>query len=291
MKTISLHLLFLPGLLGFVAACGDNQTVWVDREDYVPAENEPLACMPNLDGRIEAQELQAAFGLSIAYLVSPAGEERSVDLVGQTEGSRRIWDWGADYASDQVARLAAQELSGKWYAAHFPGGQFVTAFDAGGTVESVYSLDGTGLHLHGLASAEEAPLEGQTLFSYTSPVMLYRFPIEVGSSHVSVGEVQDGVLRGLPYVARDTYQVDVDAAGELILPDVTFTQALRVRVRSVIEPSVGVSISQRQVSFMFECFGEVARATSRVDEAQEDFTTALELRRLGLGLSQDSLHL
>jgi len=74
----------------------------------------------------------------------------------------------------------------------------------------------------------------------------------------------------------------VDGAGELVLPDVTFTQALRVRTRTTIEPLVGQSTSQRQVSFFFECFGEVARATSLVDEPLEDFQTALEVRRLGL---------
>ncbi|MBW2702059.1 MAG: hypothetical protein JRF33_14680 [Deltaproteobacteria bacterium] len=291
MRKYSLLSLFVLLSLGLVVACGDNQTFPVDRDDYMPADTEPLACIPNLDGRIEAHELQAAYGVSVSYLISPAGEARAVDLVGSEQGGKRRWDWGADYESDQVARLAAEELAGKWYAADFPAGQFVTDFDAGGTVESVYSLDSAGLHLHGLASAEENPADGQTLMVYNSPVLLYRFPIEVGSSHVSVGQVQNGMFRGLPYAARDTYEVDVDAAGELVLPDVTFTQALRIRVRSVIEPSVGQSVSQRQVSYMFECFGEVARATSRIDEPDEDFTNAIEVRRLGLGLSQDSLHL
>jgi hypothetical protein len=36
----------------------------------------------------------------------------------------------------------------------------------------------------------------------------------------------------------------------------------------------------RQTSFFFECFGEVARATSQPNETQDDFTTAAELRRL-----------
>jgi hypothetical protein len=40
--------------------------------------------------------------------------------------------------------------------------------------------------------------------------------------------------------------------------------------------------TQRQVGFLFECLGEVTRATSKLNEPDENFTTASELRRLGL---------
>ena len=74
----------------------------------------------------------------------------------------------------------------------------------------------------------------------------------------------------------------MDAAGRLELTDLTFTQALRVRTRVTGVPAVGASVSRRQVSWMFECFGEVARAVSLDNEPQEDFTTTSELRRRGL---------
>jgi hypothetical protein len=35
------------------------------------------------------------------------------------------------------------------------------------------------------------------------------------------------------------------------------------------------------VSYFFECFGEVARATSQRDEPDPNFTEAAEVRRLG----------
>jgi hypothetical protein len=35
----------------------------------------------------------------------------------------------------------------------------------------------------------------------------------------------------------------------------------------------------RQDSYLFECFGEVARATSQPNETSDDFTTAAEVRR------------
>jgi hypothetical protein len=42
-------------------------------------------------------------------------------------------------------------------------------------------------------------------------------------------------------------------------------------------------VGKRTTLFMFECFGEVARAESKQDETAEDFTTAAYLRRFALG--------
>lgn len=268
-------------LLVAAVACGPNRT-WPERADYVAADAQPLECVPNLDGRIDASELRAAIGVPVSFLVSPAAVHRSVDVVGKTtpEG-QRVWDLAVDYADDQVARVAASAVIGKWYAASFPGGQFVTPMDPAGTIEAVYANDGQQLLLLGYASAVESPPGGQTLVTYGQPVALYRFPLQVGAQWVSVGEVRNATVRGLPYAGRDTYAVSIDGAGRLELPDVTFTQVLRARTRLSIEPAVGVSLIRRQVSWLFECFGEVARAASVDNETQDDFTTTSELRRLG----------
>jgi hypothetical protein len=45
---------------------------------------------------------------------------------------------------------------------------------------------------------------------------------------------------------------------------------------------VGIPTTRRQVGFLTECYGEVARATSENNEPTEDFTRAAELRRVGL---------
>lgn len=264
------------------AGCGDNKTPYPTRERYVTDAAALLGCTPNLDGRIDASELGPALGIPVSYLVSPAGQERTVDVSGIDDGrGGRIWDFSVDLASDQVASLSANELAGKWYASSFPGGQFTVAIDAGGTIEGVYVQDATSLRLLGVASRDEGPAEGQTLLVYDSPVTIFAFPIEPGATWVSAGSVSGGMFRGLPYAGRDTYETHVDAMGVAELPSFRFTQVHRVRTRVTVEPAVGASTSRRQVSLVFECFGEVARVTSRPDEPQEDFTTAAEVRRLG----------
>jgi hypothetical protein len=76
----------------------------------------------------------------------------------------------------------------------------------------------------------------------------------------------------------------MDGTGELIVPQLTFGQVLRVKTRLIVEPAIGAAYSVRQIGFIFECFGEVARATSRLNEPNPDFTTATEVRRIGQNL-------
>jgi hypothetical protein len=271
-----------PSLLLALAACGDNETPPPQRSAYATVEPAPLPCVPNLDGKIEARELAPRLGVPATYLVSPAGKERTVDLVGAERDGKRAWALGVDYADDQVAPIAAQELDGKWYASEFADltGAFVTPIDPGGTTEGVYTHDDESLALHGVASATDGP--NKTLLKYEAAIELYRFPLAVGVTYTATGEVKNGTFRGLPYAGRDTYEVKVDAAGEVQLPDLIVTQALRVKTKITIAPAAGQVTTQRQTSFLFECLGEVARATSKLEEPDEDFTTASELRRLGL---------
>lgn len=275
------RVLVLTAVVVFTA-CGENRTI-PTREAYTAPQLAPLECVPNLDGRVDVSELKAALGVPVHYLASPSGAQRPVSIPGSTNSQgQRVWDLSTDYADDRVATLEASAVSGHWFAASFPTGQFVSPLDLGGTILGVYVNDGSDLSLLGYASREEAPAAGKTLVVYSQPVAIFRFPLEAGKQWVSVGQVVNATVRGLPYAGRDTYQVRVDATGQLQLPDVTFTQALRVRTTTTIEPAVGASIVRRQVGWVFECFGEVARATAADGEQNDDFTLTSELRRLGL---------
>jgi hypothetical protein len=265
-----------------LAACGDNQT-HPEHDLYPSSEPAPLPCLPNLDGKIDANEMQPVIGSVASFLISPAGTDRSVDLDGTVDATgHQVWDWSTDLSDDQIFRAAASSLMGKWYASTYPEGQFTAPFDAAKSVDAIYKSDDTALLLLGLASSEEHPSDGQTLFTYSPPVALFQFPIMKGAAWTSIGEVRNGMLKGLPYAGKDTYDTKVDATGLITLPDLSFTQAHRVRTTVTVEPAVGMNHTQRQVSWLFECFGEVARATSKLDETNEDFTIASEVRRLGL---------
>jgi hypothetical protein len=263
-------------------ACDDNLSHPPDRQKATGPDIQALTCVPNLDGKIDANELQAAIGVPVHYVVSPSGATREVDVAGKTakDGSS-AWEIAADYADDQSLVVTPTAIAGKWYAASFPGDAFVTPFDDGDRIESIGEVTASGFLLLGLASREESPAEGQTLLVYTTPIELLRFPVVVGQSFVSVGQIVNGTTRGLPYAGQDTYEVSVDAMGTIDLPEFKFDQVHRVRTKVTVEPAVGAPTTQLQVSFFAECFAEVARATSAAGETDPNFTSAAGLRRLG----------
>lgn len=268
-----------------LSACGPNRTVpprpiW-DGDTGVPA---PLGCVPNLDGRIEMHELMPAYDVGASFLLSPTGEERDVLTAGVLDPDGTVtWDLGADYASDAVARFGANRLEGAWYASSFPAGQFAVADDPSGALHAIYRLDAAGLYLLGFASRDMDPPEGRTLWTYDNPIVVFQLPLTPGATWITVSDVRNATVRGLPYAGRDTYESRVSgSAGELILPDVTFTQAMRVSTHATIAPSAGEAIQRRQSSWLFECFGEVARVVAPDGEMNDDFTRAASMRRFGL---------
>jgi hypothetical protein len=278
--------LAVAGALGLtlasLAACAQNPPAAFEPKSYGTGGNAPLSCVPNLDGMIEASELAPVLSTPIAYTVSPPGTTRAVDLVGEANsGGELTWDFSMEYANDEVAMLTAVPMTGLWFAKSFPGGQYATPLDAAATLIGVYSSDDTAISLLGYASSVEKPSSGQTLIVYEAPVAVFQLPLAPGKSWISTGQVHDGMIDGLPYSGTDTYQVSDDALGQITIPDFVFTQAHRVRTKLTVSPSVGEATELWQVQFMFECFGEVARATSQDGEMDENFTTAAELRRLG----------
>lgn len=90
------------------------------------------------------------------------------------------------------------------------------------------------------------------------------------------------MVEGTPVASMDRYVFTVDARGTVRLPELTFTNALRVRVELTQRFPAGEGVRKIQYLWMVECYGEVARMTSRDGELDPDFTSAVEFRRLGL---------
>lgn len=266
--------LAVPALVVALAAtaCDANLTP--------PAEPPPpeAGCVPDRDGTITAAELPIALDLRADFYV---GTDVAVDLTGDDAGGEHRWDLSVEREADDVVPLGAAPLADQWYAGSFPAGRFVTA--AGDGLDTIYSKDDAGLWLFGTASTEMNPAAGRTLVVYTTPVPVLRLPLTDGDHIAVTAPLPSATIDGLPFVGEDRYDIDVDGAGRLDLPYVRFSPVLRVRTHVVrAASSGGAQTSRRAVSFVFECFGEVARADSRPDEPAADFTTAATLRRFAL---------
>ncbi|MFB6373913.1 MAG: hypothetical protein ABEN55_12565 [Bradymonadaceae bacterium] len=267
-----------------LTGCGERPRG--DDTDYEPYERpDPvtLECAPDTNEKITADELDPALGVEANYLVSPAGKKRRVDLAGEPAGDgERRWDWSQTREDDRSIGIAAESVSDQWYADSFPNGEFVLPIDLSGATEGIYRVTDEVMLLLGIASSKKSPANGKTLLVYNEPVPVYQFPVETGDQWVATGEVDNGTLRGTPYAGRDTYRVKVRAMGEMKLPNLTFEQVHRVDTQVTVEPAAGKSVSRRQVSFVAECFGEVARATSPNGVTKKNFEQAAEVRRLGV---------
>lgn len=254
-----------------LAACGVNQTPQPEPPPELPA------CVPNRDGAITAAELPIAFDAPAAYYVGRDRPFRGAAVDG-------VWDLSEELPDDEVVALGPARLRDQWYAASFPTGQL--ALDGGDGLDGIYHQDERALWLDGIASREPMPAAGRTLIIYAAPIPVLRFPVVDGDAFTAVGVIPDGVVAGLPFIGTDEVSVAVDGEGRVDVPYVRFSPALRVTTHVVRAPSTGTpTIGRYTVSFLFECFGEVARAESRPNETTAAFTTAAYLRRFALGVT------
>lgn len=252
-------------LLLILAACGTNET-----PQPMPAPTLP-ECVPNRDGMITADELPIALGATVDYYVDT---NQPVDLVA----ANGVWDLSQE-RNDSVVALGPVALGAQWYAGMFPAGQFVV--DAGSGLDGIYHQDAEALWLDGTAS--QADGANKTLVIYPAPLPVLRFPVTDGESYSTTATIA-ATIDGLPFNGTDELDVDVSGSGRLDVPYVRFSPALRVR-ENVIRKAGTTQVTKRTTIFLFECFGEVARAESKQDETNPDFTTAAYLRRFALGVT------
>ena len=113
---------------------------------------------------------------------------------------------------------------------------------------------------------------------------MYPFPLALGTHAETVTLALDALIGGIPLAIEDTYTVDVTAHGEVRLPDLILSDALRVTIRLQRVPVAGFAVQQVTHVFVNECLGEVARFVSPfvllTDDLPDDFDTAAEVWRL-----------
>lgn len=251
-----------------------------DGGGFIPLPDVPDAgvCRGNRDGVIDRAELLFAPGVEARYRVNPPGTQARVDPRGAARADgTRAWDFRDP--SGVTAPLTLLDARGQWFAARFPTAQYAARLDPRAGNLGVYRATDTAVELLGVAGPAES--EG-TLVRYDVPVGLLRFPLRVGASWTAEATTAEATVQNTPVASRDRYEVTVDARGELRLAELTFTDALRVRVEVTQRFPAGPGVRRIQHLWMVECYGEVARMTSLDNEVNPDFTLALEFRRLGL---------
>ena len=256
----------------------------IDVDSGTEPDPEPgAACIPNGDGRITSAETPVVLGANPRFTVSGSTENPvTVDLVGTLEGDTRVWTLNESFEGDREVELGATANSGFWFSPSFPTADYVAALDGDSETYGAFRRDGATLYLLGVASADEAT---DTLLTYDPPVVALSMPLEVGSTFSSETTVSGKFEGNSFYTSTDTHVMTVYERGVLR----TFSGDIDVlRMRLELEVVIPIlifpfSLTYRYVrhSFLTECLGQVAYVASDVDEVEDNFTSAVEVRRLG----------
>lgn len=236
------------------------------------------SCRGNRDGIITRSEVVFVPGVEVRYRINPARTLARVSPRGVVGADgARTWDL-ADRTGDAVT-LSLATSAGQWWQARFPAAQYASRIDPRAATLGVYRAGDTSVELLGLVAPDEATM---TAVPYEPGIPVLRFPLALGAAWTAEATTRDAQVEGTPVASRDRYTFTVDARGTVRLPELTFTDALRLRIELTQQFAAGAGVRKIQYLWLVECYGEVARMTSQDGEVDPDFTSAVEFRRLGL---------
>jgi hypothetical protein len=261
-------------------ACSPGNPVIEETGDTTPWIYD---CEGNNDGVIEASELPWGTGVSVPYLANRQDEVVQVQPAGEQIQGITTWDF-SQAPDDLSLDFELLDPSGLWFGEHFPGASYaVPLFAHAIDLLAVFSVDGDGFTMLGMASRLESPAAGQTLLVYDEPVQVYELPLELGSGWSAEASFRDAVIQGVVNAGEETYDFEVDAVGTLLLPGFAMENTLRLTVR--VEQTFAVSSGDNPVRslrhiYLRECFGELARITGLPGDTELELEEASELRVL-----------
>jgi hypothetical protein len=229
-------------------------------------------CSPDHDGVVTRAEVPLRAGLRANFRIA---ENATVSTMGTTSGGARTWDYSGAYSGDRDELVELLEPAG-WWAADFPTATHAARVSASSDNLGVFQITDDALLLLGVVSPEAGLT--QTRLVYDPPVTVLAFPIAEGNTFTTTSSVT-GQAVGVLAAYTEEYTSIVDASGTLVTP-FGETAALRVRTEMTRTSGFATLTSQRQFTFVAECFGIAAVLVSNAFETNVEFTTASEIRRL-----------
>ena len=257
------------------AGCPGPDPTYLDGAADYTLVGDSLGCLPDNDGRIERSELVFKAGLAANYRANPPGTLAPLNPKGKLVNGKVEWDFSA--TDGVVTRLEVDQVSGTWFAKHFPTGNLAMVTSVKGDTLQVLQVESDRVLLLGLASRKP----DYTLTIYDPPVTAMKFPLKKGLKFSATSSLKDGSkINGLPVTAKDTYEVSINTEGILRLPHLRLHRTLLIETKVTSRTVGGKTVTTRQLQWFSECYGEVVRALSQTDEKAALFEKALELRRL-----------
>jgi hypothetical protein len=239
----------------------------------MPTDGGGLVCAPDHDGVVTRAEVPLRAGLRANFRIA---EHATVSTAGTTSGGARTWDYSGSYTGDHDELVELLAPGANWWAAEFPAATHAARVAASSDNLGVFQINDDALLLLGVVSPDGGAT--QTLLRYDPPVTVLAFPMAEGNTFTTTSNVTGTVL-GVFGTYMEEYTSVVDASGTLVTP-FGETAALRVRTEMVRTSGFATLTSQRQFTFVAECFGIAAIIVSDAFESDVEFTSAAEIRRL-----------
>lgn len=267
---------------GWGAACSPGNP----GVDTAGGVGSPYACDGDNDGVIDADELPVVLGGVVEYVANDTDETVTVQVDPTDLDGEPTWDF-TDGPTEVYVEFGIVDPGRFWFSSYFPSATYAApVFTDWPDVFGVFEETGSEVLMLGLASYEEEPEGEQTLLVYDDPVVAWSFPLELGATWTSEGTFRDARLLGVANQGEELYTFEVDAQGTLLLPGYALENTLRVRME--VDQTYAVATGSNTAShieylYVRECFGELARITSQLNETDPTFTEATEFRRLATG--------
>ncbi len=245
-------------------------------------------CKANKDGTITREEVPLQAGLRATYRVATNPTEVNTTAGLEVDGGpRRVWDFAGTYGSDQNVIVETLPLTGKWYEPKYAGATYATRLTQASDLLGIFEVSQGGITLRGVVSPADG--DKRTELAYAPAPAVLALPLQVGAkwkTNADITGFAPATAGGTAYAvdgnAKETYEAEADAAGELKTPFGSFEV---IRVKTVLTRKLswyGWPVSTttvRSYAWVTECFGTVATATSKENETSDEFKPA-ELRRL-----------
>ena len=253
--------------------CGPAETDAGAGDDGT-TDGQTAVCVPNHDGVITLAELPFAAGRMGKFRIATNAtwDTSGVAMMG---GARR-WDLSGALANDQDRDLALAAPSGTWWAPTFPNATYSTQLVSSSDLRGVFQLGSTNLNLLGVVSPDGGTYK--TELEYDAPAQILEVPLQAGATWSSSSTVS-GYAQGAIVAYAEAYDSRVDRFGTMVTPYGEFP-VLRVVTDLTRTAGFTTLATKRTFTWVAECFGPVATASSQDFETDDEFTDIAEVRRL-----------
>jgi hypothetical protein len=231
-------------------------------------------CTPNHDGTISLDELPLAPGRMATFRIA-TNATWSTAGQAQTSGMRR-WDLSGALASDADRVLALASPAGSWWQPAFPSATYATQLASSSELRGVFEVAATQLALVGVVSPDGGTYK--TELEYDPPAQILKVPMQAGTTWTSSSTVS-GYAQGALVAYTERYESVVDHVGTMVTPYGEFP-VLRVVTDMTRTSGFTTLASSRTYTWIAECFGPVATATSKNFPTSGEQSELAEVRRL-----------